>query len=182
MKKNSTDGFTLIELLVVVVMTGVLASIAAPGWLTFVNRQRANAVRDEMLQVLQTAQSDARRINKSYKVQINSTVGSAAITVGPNVASFAGIQTDLGDQQIRSKLKIEAKDRTSPTPINISEFAFTPKGEVAEAGTLPLVISASLDGSSLPKRCIIITTLLGSMVTAKGDTCNSPKYEAVPSP
>ena len=61
MKKTSTGGFTLIEVLVVVVIVGVLASIAAPGWLAFINRQRANAVRDEILQVLQTAQSDASK-------------------------------------------------------------------------------------------------------------------------
>ncbi len=180
MKKTSTGGFTLIEVLVVVVIVGVLASIAAPGWLTFINRQRANAVRDEILQVLQTAQSDARRTNKNYKVEINSTIGAASITTGPNAATFSGIQTELGDSQIRSKLKVEAIDSTPATPVSVNEFVFTHDGKVDEAGQLPLVIFTSLDGTNLPKRCVVITTPLGSMVTAEGDTCDAPNYVPIP--
>lgn len=37
---QSKAGYSLIELLAVVVIIGVLAVIAAPGWIAFVNRQR----------------------------------------------------------------------------------------------------------------------------------------------
>lgn len=179
MKKTSVSGFTLIELLVVVVMAGILASIAAPGWLSFVNRQRSNAVRDEMLQVLQSAQSDAQRTNKSYKVQINSVAGSAALTVGPESSSFVGVQTDVGPEEIRSKLKLDAVDSADAS---ISELIFNHEGEVEVSGTVPVVISSTLQDSNFPKRCIVVTTLLGSMVTAEGDDCDNPDYVPLPSP
>ncbi|TAG52440.1 MAG: prepilin-type N-terminal cleavage/methylation domain-containing protein, partial [Oscillatoriales cyanobacterium] len=38
--RKKDAGYTLLELLVVVIMLGILASIAAPGWLGFINRQR----------------------------------------------------------------------------------------------------------------------------------------------
>jgi len=42
---SSESGFTLIEVLVVVIIVGILGSIAAPGWLSFLERQRANSVK-----------------------------------------------------------------------------------------------------------------------------------------
>lgn len=170
MKKTSTDGFTLLELLVVVVMAGILASIAAPGWLAFINRQRANSVRDEVLQVIQTAQSDAQRTNKRYEIGINSTTGSAALTVGP--AGAAGRQYDLGSGPSRDKIKLDTA---------ISSVTFTHGGEIDPAvGNPPFVITTVLDGSNIPPRCVVITTLLGSLVTAEGDDCVNPNYVPVP--
>lgn len=190
MNRNSTNGFTLIELLVVVVMTGILASIAAPGWLAFINRQRLNAARDEVLQVIQSAQSKARRDNSSYEIHANSTVGSAALTVAKDINSgtsdiLTGVESAIGNGSIRSKLKIEIKDVNDT---NVDAFILDNKGQISYVsapslitqGTLPLVISTSIDGANIESRCIVVTTLLGSMVTAEGGDCDNPNYVPVP--
>lgn len=172
MKQTSTNGFTLIELLVVVVMTGVLASIAAPGWLAFINRQRVNAVRDEMLQIIQAAQSDAQRTNRRYVIGINSTAGSAALTVGP--AGGAGIRYDLGSGPSRQKIKLNT---------TTASVTLTHAGAIDEAtGASPLVIKVSTVDSSTPPRCVVVTTLLGSLVTGEGNNCDNPNYVPIPNP
>lgn len=190
MNKSSTGGFTLIEMLVVVIMVGILASIAAPGWLSFVNRQRLSAVRDEMLQTIQAAQSDAQQGNSSYEIHFNSTVGSPVLTIAkdttPGVSDIStGFETLVGEEKSRSKLKIGAKDINGE---DIDAFIFDHKGQIeyvsapslTSQGTLPIVIFASLDGVSTRSHCIVVTTLLGSTVTAEGDNCDNPNYIPVP--
>jgi len=46
---QSDSGFSLVELIAVVMMVGILAAIALPGWSAFVNRQRVNKANDAVL-------------------------------------------------------------------------------------------------------------------------------------
>ena len=52
-KPHATHGFTMIELMVVMIMVGVIAAIAAPSWQGFLDRQRINAVRSDLMGVPQ---------------------------------------------------------------------------------------------------------------------------------
>ena len=110
-----------------------------------------------------------RRNNKPYVVGINSTAGSAALTVGQTL--LAGVTYELGNDSSRKKLKLNTK---------VDSVTFTHKGEVdASTADMPFVIKATSEDSNVP-RCVIVTTILGSLVTAEGDNCTNPNY--IPSP
>ncbi len=85
-------GFTLIELIVVVIMIAVLSAIAAPGWLAFTNRQRANTLNEAVFSALQDAQNQAKNKKLSYSVSLITDDGVPKIAV--HQGSTAPTDTD----------------------------------------------------------------------------------------
>lgn len=61
-------GFTLIELLVVIIMATVLAAIAAPSWLNFVNSQRLSTAQEAAFNALREAQTKSRQNRRAWAV------------------------------------------------------------------------------------------------------------------
>jgi prepilin-type N-terminal cleavage/methylation domain-containing protein len=76
-------GFTLIEILVALLMLGILAAIAAPSWVGFTNRQRANKANDFILAAIQEAQQEARRQKLGYSVSFHNRGNIPQIAVHP---------------------------------------------------------------------------------------------------
>jgi type II secretory pathway pseudopilin PulG len=87
-RKNEA-GFTIIELLIIVLILGIFASIAAPSWLAFINRQRARTVNDRVLQTLRSAQSEAKRSKRDITVTFDLTATTDPPTVTINLTDPA---------------------------------------------------------------------------------------------
>jgi type II secretory pathway pseudopilin PulG len=158
---------------VVVLLVGILAAIAGPGWLTFVNRQRINAVRGEVYQTLQLAQSEAK------KNKLSRTVAFSKSTDGfPQVRINGGPPKLLGNGQIKKGQITDIKTYTAttggrPTPIVPPKpITFDYQGNIDDQnGTSakpPYIVTVSGAGG---KRCVIVQTLLGGMRTANGNDC-----------
>lgn len=67
------QGFTLLEILVVILMTGVLASIAAPGWLGYLDRRRVITTQDNVFSAIREAQLNAQQRREEYQFSIRET-------------------------------------------------------------------------------------------------------------
>lgn len=81
--QQQNTGYTLIEILAIVLIVGVLAAIAAPGWLSFVSRQRLNKANNAVLASLQEAQREAKKTKISYSFSFKNLNGIPKIIIYP---------------------------------------------------------------------------------------------------
>jgi len=178
-RADTASGFTLIEVLVVVVMVGIIGAIAAPSWQSFLDRQRMNAARSDLMGVLKNAQEDAQARQQRKQVEFLPATESTPLSVvvrssflsSDGVISYAsspGITTVLGNGEVSSKFQILAS-----TPI---VFDHDGQVDVATPYVIKIINSDSptpQDGQSSLQSCVVVTTLLGGLKAANDDLCDN---------
>ena len=171
---RSEGGFTLIEILVVVIIVGILGSIAAPGWLSFLERQRANNVKSDLLSALREVQEDAKQQSTGRTVTFRTTAAGPTIEVAANSSGNVMTQA-LGSNAKSIKLKHFVGGNLDPADNTPSDsVAFDYKGGVS---TVPFVVQIGTDENPAQK-CLIITTLLGGIAEGSGAECINPDPKA----
>ncbi|MGV0105755.1 prepilin-type N-terminal cleavage/methylation domain-containing protein [Nostoc sp. DSM 114167] len=189
--KQQDAGFSLIELIVVLLLVGILAAIAAPGWAAFVNRQRINKFNDAVFAALQEAQREAKNKKLSYSVSFrkNSTTQEVAIyRTDIGISTWKPLGTDVGVSSDKFLLGTNLNSTTENTADSTVSYSLNASAKItfdymgtlpnASLGTSGLQIVVAVPSSANPtspssvKRCVIVKTLLGSMVTAKDNNCS----------
>jgi prepilin-type N-terminal cleavage/methylation domain-containing protein len=172
--KKGDGGFTLLEVLIIVLIVGIFASIAAPSWLAFINRQRVRTVNDRVLQSLRSAQSEAKRTKRDIKVTFhydpnppaNPVADPPTVTFDPPLATGGSTQTlNAGGDIKRGTIALTFNKPDSTNP-KTSSIVFDYQGNLT-TGTTPFVVTvAPFIGGT--KQCVIVETLLGGMRTDEG--------------
>lgn len=191
-------GFTMLEMIAVVLIVGILAAIAAPGWLGYVNRQRLNKAQEVVLTALQEAQREAKKRKLSYSVSFgtNNNIPQISVHQSNSNPNWRNLGEDLGIKSKQILLGTNLANRNSITSNNSISYAsnynssspqtitFDYMGTLAAKDAtgnspdtgLKIVVAIPQSGSSTlttnVKRCVIVRTLLGEIRTEKNNKCN----------
>lgn len=198
--KQKVAGYSLIELTVVVLIVGILAAIAASGWLAFINNQRLRTSNDRIYQAMFKARSNAMRDKTAWQASFHETtnlIGQPVIrwavhkvAIAPNDLPTSAWQylepgIEIDDNQKNDKgdyettLRIVKPDtnkvtttRTDPTYRALFNYkgcpVYNPTNQCTQTSLLAKGrIAIKHKNQDKPKRCVIISTLLGAMRTGK---------------
>lgn len=163
------SGFTLIEVLIVTVAIGILSAIAIPTWLGFVNQQRTTSAQNTALTLLRDAQVNAKRERVRWQ----------ACFWDDGTQVFASVRraSDSNECQTTNGISLASGDSNAVT--FTSTFAQNPpsyyrvqfKYDGSVNGRLGKITFTPRNTVN-PKRCVIVSTLLGAMRSEKDSGCN----------
>ncbi len=159
-KQLSNLGFTLLEVLVVVLIIGTLGAIAAPSWLAFLNIQSLNAAQNEVYRSLQEAKSNSVRQKLTWQVSFREQNGVSQWAVHPQTTNLMLLDW----HNLSPRVQIDGAETTLTRSGGVWRVRFNYKGNVN--GQLGQLTLSSRDGGKA-KRCVITSTLIGAIRTAK---------------
>ena len=172
-KRISNKGFTIVELLIVIAIVGVLASIAAPSALKWVDREKQNAYIRELISYLELVKKETRRWNGSCSLQTrNFSVNPFDSLTRKKIPVNGFTVTCNGmDQSIKKNItnRVPKIDSKVFQEVNQRIFSFTPKGHLSIPGnqdSLVIIVGGRPDSNLYQKpKCIVLEAPIGMINT-----------------
>lgn len=164
MQNPKSQGFTLVEILIVSIIIGVLAVIAAPSWIAFLQRQQLNQMTTDLSMIMRKAQHLAKKNNQSYLIDFQMNKGRPQYSLYVNNAPSPPWQ-NLTEQADLITLDLVEGNR----------IVFNHDGSLHDLSPIRSgeKITLSLTkGNYSPKRCLMIRTILGVTEMGRDSQCD----------
>ena len=150
-QNQNKSGFTLPEVLLIVVIIGIFAALAAPGFLSWVNRKRVNDVLSQVEGAVKEAQSTA--IRKSQPCELSITSSSVTATPQNCLPTGARDLTQVSGGTNESSVNVIAN--------NTSRIVFSPKGTTTSSNIFIFYTPTQSQGM----RCLALSAGIGIIRT-----------------
>lgn len=157
---RSNRGFTLTEMLLVIIVIGTLAAIAVPTWLTFVEVHRLNTAKDQVSLAMREAQSKATHEKLNWQASFREVDQVVQWAVHPASVTPASANWHNLDSHVRLDTETNLESSNG-----VRQIKFDYRGNVSKPPLGRITLSSKYGGKV--KRCVIVSTILGAMRTAK---------------
>lgn len=170
--RHHSQGFTLIEILVVIAMIGILSAIAAPSFLSYLNRAKVNGALTQVKGALQEAQREAIRKSRTCTVTLDATnykVTGPCLVTGDRDLCEKRDSTNATCLQPKVLMSIPNGNFTSG-----NQIVYGIRGNTASSGTVHFSRSDTPE-----QRCLVTSVGIGLMRTGTysgtfpGGTCTT---------
>lgn len=158
-KNPVCKGFTLIEIMVTILITGIIAAIATPSFMTWANNRKVQQVATDIEGALKEAQSTANRKSIPCDATVSATnitavtVPIVTVPVTPAINCLpSGTRQIQGDN---SNLAIAGTGGASTT------VSFTALGSVTNTQAF-VIYRTDVPGAGT-KRCVVISSGIGAI-------------------
>jgi prepilin-type N-terminal cleavage/methylation domain-containing protein len=187
---TKTSGYTLLELLVVIVMVGILAAIAGPSWTSWRNNQWLGSARGQMAEAIRKTQSEAKLKKVDYSLVFDNgqdpyfgNSGAVRYSIVPASVKLEEITnwTPIGANNIPARgiglrvTKGTVNARLEPRVVFNTYGGLALTDRSAKADNSELFVAQISIGKGDPqrsaRRCVVVTSLLGSMRDMEGKSC-----------
>jgi prepilin-type N-terminal cleavage/methylation domain-containing protein len=160
LSQRQNQGFTILETVIVVVIMGILAAIAAPSWLTFLNTQRLDIAQNQMLDILRQTQDAAKHKNIDYQLSLKQQQQQVQWAIHPSQLDTANLPWNTLGEGVGLSPETTLYQQSD----GIYRIRFNHHGEVkGQLGRITL----SLNSGGDRKRCVIVSSLLGAVRTGE---------------
>tara|TARA_Y100000991_G_scaffold117946_1_gene89024 strand:- start:401 stop:1057 length:657 start_codon:yes stop_codon:yes gene_type:complete len=170
---NTEEGFTIVELLIVMAIISLLASIAVPSALKWVDREKQNSYIRELISYLELVKKETRRWNGSCNIQTNTFATNPTdpfsrkkISLNAFTVSCSGMDKSNKKNITNAVPKIDSKVFQE---VNQRIFNFTPKGHLSIPGNqdaLVIIVGGRPNSNLYQKpKCIILESPIGMINT-----------------
>ncbi|HEY9827740.1 MAG TPA: prepilin-type N-terminal cleavage/methylation domain-containing protein [Stenomitos sp.] len=170
---SQSHGFTLIEALISVTTIGILAAIAAPGFIAWTRNQQINVALAQIEGTLKEAQSVAIRKNRSCiitiedtKIRVQSTAYNFCLPSGSTPVAGQPTERAIGDNDTVLSKKANSSIKIAGT-VN-TDIEFASKGNaVITPDTSAIVLYRADEASGGTMKCLVVANGIGIIRTGK---------------
>lgn len=148
-------GFTLLETLVVIAITGILFAIAAASWGAFLNMHRLNTAQEQVFLAMRTAQTSAKHQHLPWQVDFREANQVLQWVIHPEGTTPPDSHWNSFDPNVQLD-----SETTLRKTRGILRVEFNHVGRV-NGSTGRITLSGK--GGGRAKRCVYVSTLLGTL-------------------
>lgn len=160
LNKDSSSGFTLPETLVVVLLIGILATLGVSSWVAFVETRRLNIAQNEVHFAMHQARTQASKEKLTWQASFREQNGIIQWAVHPATVNPSNAKWNNLDSNVRLDAETTLQESNG-----IRQIQFDYKGNVRQPPLGRITVSSKYGGKA--KRCVVVSTILGAMRTAK---------------